>query len=73
MNQLHFVYLFAVDNSAVLRMLLKSGKWIKQKSRLAHRRFSQKRTDEFDLFDMKSKKANKTNSSIRFLEEYMAR
>ena len=25
-----------------------------------------KRTDEFDLFAMKGKKANKTNSSIRF-------
>ena len=28
-----------------------------------------KRTDEFDLFAMKSKKANKTNSPIRFLGE----
>ena len=25
-----------------------------------------KRTDEFDLFAVKSKKANKTNSSVRF-------
>ena len=32
-----------------------------------------KRTDEFDLFALKSKKANKTNSSIRFLGESMAR
>ena len=32
-----------------------------------------KRTDEFDLFAVKSKKANKTNSSIRFLGESMAR
>ena len=30
---------------------------------------SKKRMDEFDLFTMKSKKANKTNSSVRFLEE----
>ena len=28
-----------------------------------------KRTDEFDLFAVKSKKANKTNSSVRFLGE----
>ena len=28
-----------------------------------------KRTDEFDLFAVKSKKANKTNSSARFLGE----
>ena len=32
-----------------------------------------KRTEEFDLFAMKSKKANKTNSSIHFLGESMAR
>ena len=32
-----------------------------------------KRTDEFDLFAVKSKKANKTNSSFRFLGESMAR
>ena len=32
-----------------------------------------KRTDEFDLFAVKSKKANKTNSSVRFLGESMAR
>ena len=32
-----------------------------------------KRTDEFDLFAMKSKKANKTNSSVCFLGEFMAR
>ena len=30
-------------------------------------------TDEFDLFAVKSKKANKTNSSVRFLGESMAR
>ena len=30
---------------------------------------SKKRTDEFDLFAMKSNKANKTNSSICFLGE----
>jgi hypothetical protein len=29
--------------------------------------------DEFDLFAVKSKKANKTNSSVRFLGESMAR
>jgi hypothetical protein len=29
--------------------------------------------DEVDLFAMKSKKANKTNSSVRFLGESMAR
>ena len=29
--------------------------------------------DEFDLFAVKSEKANKTNSSIRFLGEFMAR
>ena len=28
-----------------------------------------KRTDEFDLFAVKSKKANKTNSSVRVLGE----
>ena len=27
------------------------------------------RTDEFDLFAVKSKKANKTNSSVRFWEK----
>ena len=32
-----------------------------------------KRTDEFDLFAVKSKKANKTNSFVRFLGESMAR
>ena len=31
-----------------------------------------KQTDEFDLFAVKSKKANKTNSSLRFLGESMA-
>ena len=29
--------------------------------------------DEFDLFAVKRKKANKTNSSVRFLGESMAR
>ena len=42
---------------------------IKPKSRLAHRRFSQKQTDEFDLFAVKSKKANKTNPSVHILGE----
>ena len=28
-----------------------------------------KRTDEFDLFAVKSKKANKSNSSVRFFGE----
>ena len=32
-----------------------------------------KQTDEFDLFAVKSKKANKTNLSVRFLGESMAR
>ena len=32
-----------------------------------------KRTDEFDLFTVKSKKTNKTNSSVRFFGESMAR
>ena len=32
---------------------------IKSKSRLASHRFSQKKTDEFDLFAVKSKQANK--------------
>ena len=32
-----------------------------------------KQTDEFDLFAVKSKKANKTNSSAHFLGESMAR
>ena len=32
-----------------------------------------KRTDEFDLFARKSNKANKINSSVRFLGESMAR
>ena len=43
---------------------------IKPKSRLASHRFSQKRTDEFDLFAVKSKIANKTNSSVHFWREY---
>ena len=30
-----------------------------------------KRMDEFDLFAVKSKKANKTNSSVHFLGESM--
>ena len=34
---------------------------------------SKNRTDEFDLFAVKSKKANKTNLSVRFLGESMAR
>ena len=34
---------------------------------------SKKRTDEFDLFAVKSKKAKKTNSSVRFLGEVTAR
>ena len=34
---------------------------------MARRRFSQK-TDEFDLFAVKSKKADRTNSSVLFLE-----
>ena len=32
-----------------------------------------KQMDEFDLFIVKRKKASKTNSSIRFLAESMAR
>ena len=32
-----------------------------------------KRTDDFDLFAVKSKKANKLNSSVCFLGESMAR
>ena len=32
----------------------------------------QKRTDEFDLLAVKSKKVNKTNLSVRFLGESMA-
>ena len=32
-----------------------------------------KGTDEFDLFAVKSKKANKTNLSVRFLGESMVR
>ena len=32
-----------------------------------------KRTDEFDLFAVKSKKANKTNLSVHFLGESVAR
>ena len=46
---------------------------IKPKSRLVRWRFSPKWTDEFDLFAVKSKKANKTNLSVRFLGESMAR
>ena len=47
---------------------------MKPKSRFASRRFSQKPTDEFDLFAVKSKKkGNKTNSTIHFLGESMAR
>ena len=45
----------------------------KSKSRLSAVDSPKKRTDEFDLFAMKSKKANKTNSSVRFLGESMAR
>ena len=43
------------------------------KSRLASCRFSRKRMDEFDLFAVKSKKSNKTNLSVRFWGESMAR
>ena len=32
-----------------------------------------KRTEEFDVFAVKSEKTNKTNSSVRFLGESMAR
>ena len=40
------------------------------KSRLAsHIDSPKKPMDEFDLFAVKSKKANKTNSSVRFLGE----
>ena len=47
---------------------------IDPKNKLARHRFSQKkRTDEFDLFAVKSKKANKINSSVRFLGESIAR
>ena len=46
---------------------------IKPISRLVRWRFSPKWTDEFDLFAVKSKKANKTNLSVRFLGESMAR
>ena len=43
---------------------------IKPKSILAQRRFSQtKGMDEFDLFAVKSKKANKSNSFVRFFGE----
>ena len=42
---------------------------IKPKSRLASRKSPKIRTDEFDLFAVKSKKANKTNSFVRFLGE----
>ena len=44
---------------------------IKPKSRLASRAVDspKKGTDEFDLFAVKSKKANNTNSSLRFLGE----
>ena len=40
---------------------------IKSKAGLARRRFSQKMNDEFDLYAVKSKKANKTNSFVWFL------
>ena len=46
---------------------------IKPKSRLARHRFSQKRTNGFDLFALKSKKADKTNLSVHFLGESMVR
>ena len=46
---------------------------INLKSRLVRRRFSLKKTDEFDLFAVKGKKANKTNSSVCFLGKSMAR
>ena len=39
----------------------------------ARRRFSQKTNEKFVLFAMKSKKANKKNSLVRFLGESMAR
>ena len=45
---------------------------INPKSRLGSHRFSQKRTDEFDLFTVKCKKANKTNSSVLFWGEKLA-
>jgi hypothetical protein len=40
---------------------------IKSKSRLASRRVSQKTNGQFDLFAVKSKKANKIKSFIPFL------
>ena len=46
---------------------------IEPKITLARRRFSQKQTDDLDLFAVKSKKANKTDSSVLFLGESMAR
>ena len=46
---------------------------IKPKNRLAAVDSPKKRTDEFDLFAVKSKKAKKTNSSVRFLGESIAR
>ena len=53
-------------------LVLKNGQ-IKSKSRLESWLravdFPKKQTDEFDLFAFKSKKANKTNSSVHFLGE----
>ena len=51
-----------------------SGKGqIKSKAALACCRLSQTRTNEFVLFAVKRKKANKTNSFVRFLGESTAR
>ena len=55
------------------------GIWVATKNRLISKAdwraidSPKKRTNEFDLFAVKSKKANKTNSSLPFLGESMAR
>ena len=46
---------------------------INPKSRLVRRGFFLKKTDEFDLFAVKSKKTNITNLSVPFLGESIAR
>ena len=52
-------------------MLIKGQ--IKPKAVWTRRRFSKKRKNKFVLFAVKSKKANKTNSFVRFLGESTAR
>ena len=62
----HYWFLSKVKPSISKDQLFRKAEWRAVDS-------PKKRTDEFDLFAVKSKKANKTNSTVRFLVESMAR